>query len=59
MAEAETYSIKLDRDGGIHPEDIPVGKLAELLAVLSKQFADKTDDFCLAAIEDNCVRLDF
>lgn len=59
MAEAETYSIRLDRDGGIHPGDIPVGKLAELLAVLSKQFADKTDDFCLTAMEDNCVRLDF
>lgn len=59
MPEIEKYSIKLDRDGGIHPGDIPAGKLAELLAVLSKMFADKTDDFCLSAMEDNCVRLDF
>lgn len=59
MADTEKYSIRLDRDGGIHPGDIPAGKLAELLAVLSKQFADKEEDFCLAAIEDNCVRLDF
>ena len=59
MAVVETYSIKLERPGGIHPEDIPVGRLAELLAVLSKQFAGKEEDFCLASMEDNCVRLDF
>lgn len=59
MPDTEKYSIRLDREGGIHPGDIPVGKLAELLAVLSRQFADKSDDFCLAAMEDNCVRLDF
>lgn len=53
------YSVKLDRAGGIHPGDIPAGKLAELLAVLSKQFAGREDDFCLAALADNCVRLDF
>lgn len=57
--ETERYSIKLDREGGMHPEDIPAGKLAELLSVLSRQFADKTEDFCLAAIADNCIRLDF
>ena len=59
MAEMEKYSIWLDREGGIHPGDIPAGKLAELLAVLSRQFADKADDFCLAGMADNCVRLDF
>lgn len=59
MPDTEKYSIRLDREGGIHPGDIPAGKLAELLAVLSKQFADKADDFCLAAMEDNCVRMDF
>lgn len=59
MAEMEHYSIRLDREGGIHPGDIPAGKLAELLAVLSRQFADKSEDFCLAAMADNCVRLDF
>lgn len=59
MATAETYSIKLDRPGGIHPADIPASRLAELLAVLSKQFAGKEEDFCLASMEDNCVRLDF
>ena len=53
MADTEKYSIRLDRDGGIHPGDIPAGKLAELLAVLSKQFADKEEDFCLAAIDEN------
>jgi len=59
MSDTEKYSIRLDREGGIHPGDIPAGKLAELLRVLSKQFADSEDDFCLAAIEDNCIRLDF
>ena len=59
MVGTEKYSIKLDRVGGLHPGDIPAGKLAELLAVLSKQFAGRENDFCLAALADNCVRLDF
>ncbi len=59
MTDAETYSIKLERAEGIHPEDIPAWQLAELIAVLAKQFADKTNDFCLTSMEDNCVRLNF
>ena len=59
MVDTERYSIKLDRVGGLHPGDIPAGKLAELLAVLSKQFAGNENDFCLTALVDNCCRLDF
>lgn len=57
--DMEKYSIKLDRDGGIHPCDVPASKLADLLRALSKQFAGSDDDFCLASMEDNCIRLDF
>lgn len=59
MTVATTYSIKLEKDGGIHPAEVPAGKLGELLRTLSRQFAGNDDDFCLAALADNCVRLDF
>lgn len=50
MVDTERYSIKLDRVGGLHPGDIPAGKLAELLAVLSKQFAGNENDLLLSQI---------
>lgn len=55
----KTYSIRLERDGGIHPGDIPAWKLAALITALSSVLAGKSDDLRLAGIEDNCVRLDF
>ncbi len=59
MPGAEKYTIILEREGGIHPGDVPAAKLAELLRVLARQFADGDEDFCLSAMEDNCVRMDF
>lgn len=59
MEEAKTYSIRLDREGGLQPNDIPAWKLGELLSVLSKLFSAKGNDFCLTGLENNCVRLDF
>lgn len=55
----ETYKIRLEREGGIHPGDIPAWKLAALITALSSVLAGKSDDLRLAGIEDNCVRLDF
>jgi len=55
----EAYNIRLERDGGIHPGDIPAWKLATLISVLSSVLAEKSDDLRLTGIEDNCVRLDF
>ena len=55
----ETYNIRLEREGGIHPGDIPAWKLATLISALASVLAEKSDDLRLAGIEDNCVRFDF
>lgn len=55
----ETYDIRLEREGGVHPGDIPAWKLAALISALSSVLAEKSDDLRLAGIADNCIRLDF
>ena len=55
----ETYNIRLDRDGGIHPGDIPACQLAALISALASVLAEKSDGLRLGGMADNCIRLDF
>ena len=55
----ESYNIRLERDGGLHPGDIPAWKLAALISALASVLAEKSDDLRLGGMADNCIRLDF
>jgi len=53
------YSITLDREGGLHPSDIPARTLGMLICALSDLFTDNPEEFRLIGISDNCVKMDF
>lgn len=59
MDNAEKYSITLDREGGIHPDEISARTLADFLRILSKLLNSDNNDLCLTSIADNCINLNF